>query len=176
MTNIFADTVARVWGPTMAISARHTAGRCCQPLSFIFFEQCELYSIPEKPELCFTFRKSSLTHLIGQGVQGQHQSQHSSFNNTPVPQVSSSLNQDREGSLTILSNQEFTADFPGVEGGELEMSGMEEKVEGQADNIITTKRKDNDDLDLALDALRDCDTDFSKFVQVPFWSLCNVSA
>ena len=76
----------------------------------------------------------------------------------------------------ILSNQEFTADFPGVEGGELEMSGMEEKVEGQAENIITTKRKDNDDLDLALDALRDCDTDFSKFVQVPFWSLCNVSA
>jgi len=80
------------------------------------------------------------------GVQGQHQSQHSSFNNTPVP-------------------QEFTADFPGVEGGELEMSGMEEKVEGQGDNITTTKRKDNDDLDLALDALRDCDTDFSKFVQ-----------
>ena len=27
------------------------------------------------------------------------------------------------------------------------------------------KRKDNDDLDLALDALRDCDTDFNKFVQ-----------
>jgi len=45
------------------------------------------------------------------------------------------------------------------------MSGMEEKVEGQGDNITTTKRKDNDDLDLALDALRDCDTDFSKFVQ-----------
>ena len=76
----------------------------------------------------------------------------------------------------ILSKQEFTADFPGVEGSELEMGGMEEKVEGQGDNITTTKRKDNDDLDLALDALRDCDTDFSKFVQVPFWSLCYVSA
>ena len=48
MTNIFADTAARVWGPTMAISARHTAGRCCQPLSFIFFEQCELYIIQKK--------------------------------------------------------------------------------------------------------------------------------
>ena len=124
----------------------------------------------------FYFSKSFLTHLNAQGVQGQHQSQHSSFNNTPVPQVSLSLKQDRDGSLMIISKQEFTADFPGVEGGELEMSGMEEKVEGQGDNITTTKRKDNDDLDLALDALRDCDTDFSKFVQVPFWSMCNISA
>ena len=48
------------------------------------------------------------------------------------------------------------------------MGSMEEnKVENQQDNINNTnKRKDNDDLDLALDALRDCDTDFSKFVQV----------
>ena len=64
--------------------------------------------------------------------------------------------------------QEFGPDFSGVEGGELEMGAMEEnKVENQQDNINNTnKRKDNDDLDLALDALRDCDTDFSKFVQV----------
>lgn len=82
------------------------------------------------------------------GGQGQHQSQHSSYNNTPVP-------------------QEFGPDFSGVESGELEMGSMEEnKVENQPDNINNTnKRKDNDDLDLALDALRDCDTDFSKFVQ-----------
>ena len=46
------------------------------------------------------------------------------------------------------------------------MGAIEEKVENQQDNINTNKRKDNDDLDLALDALRDCDTDFSKFVQV----------
>jgi len=47
------------------------------------------------------------------------------------------------------------------------MGSMEEnKAENQQDNINNTnKRKDNDDLDLALDALRDCDTDFSKFVQ-----------
>ena len=45
------------------------------------------------------------------------------------------------------------------------MGAIEEKVENQQDNINTNKRKDNDDLDLALDALRDCDTDFSKFVQ-----------
>jgi len=81
-----------------------------------------------------------------QAGQGQHQSQHSSYNNTPVP-------------------QEFGPEFPGVEAGELEMSAIEEKVENQQDNINTNKRKDNDDLDLALDALRDCDTDFSKFVQ-----------
>ena len=66
------------------------------------------------------------------------------------------------------TQQEFGPDFSGVEGGELEMGSMEEnKVENQQDNINNTnKRKDNDDLDLALDALRDCDTDFSKFVQV----------
>ena len=64
--------------------------------------------------------------------------------------------------------QEFGPEFSGVEGGELEMGSMEEnKAENQQDNINNTnKRKDNDDLDLALDALRDCDTDFSKFVQV----------
>jgi len=63
--------------------------------------------------------------------------------------------------------QEFGPEFSGVEGGELEMGSMEEnKAENQQDNINNTnKRKDNDDLDLALDALRDCDTDFSKFVQ-----------
>ena len=66
------------------------------------------------------------------------------------------------------TQQEFGPDFSGVEGGEIEMGSMEEnKVENQQDNINNTnKRKDNDDLDLALDALRDCDTDFSKFVQV----------
>jgi len=72
--------------------------------------------------------------------QGAAQSQHSSYNNTPIP-------------------QELGAEFGGVEG-ELEMAGMEAKLEPPGQ-----KRKDNDDLDLALDALRDCDTDFSKFVQ-----------
>ena len=48
------------------------------------------------------------------------------------------------------------------------MGSMEENTaENEHNNINNTnKRKDNDDLDLALDALRDCDTDFSKFVQV----------
>ena len=49
--------------------------------------------------------------------------------------------------------------------GELEMAGMEAKLEPPGQ-----KRKDNDDLDLALDALRDCDTDFSKFVQVKLFT------
>ena len=49
--------------------------------------------------------------------------------------------------------------------GELEMAGLEGKMEATGQ-----KRKDNDDLDLALDALRDCDTDFSKFVQVKYFS------
>ena len=96
--------------------------------------------------------------------QGQHQSQHSSYNNTPVPQVFILP----RNTLIPNTHQEFGPDFSGVEGGELEMGSMEEnKAENQQDNINNTnKRKDNDDLDLALDALRDCDTDFSKFVQV----------
>ena len=48
-------------------------------------------------------------------------------------------------------------------GGELELNSLEGKLQG---GPPPQKRKDNDDLDLALDALRDCDTDFSKFVQV----------
>jgi len=74
-------------------------------------------------------------------VQGQHQSHHSSYNNTPIP-------------------QEFSQEFPN-DGNDLENLGpMEDKLDPP-----NQKRKDNDDLDLALDALRDCDTDFSKFVQ-----------
>jgi len=71
---------------------------------------------------------------------GQQQSHHSSYNNTPIP-------------------QEF-GEF-GVEGDDLGMAPIQQKLEQP-----NQKRKDNnDDLDLALDALRDCDTDFSKFVQ-----------
>ena len=117
-----------------------------------------------------TFEQLLLTYnIFFQGGQGQHQSQHSSYNNTPVPQVFISLPQLQ---LPLMPNvqQEFGPEFSGVEGGDgLEMGSMDEnnKGENQQDNINNTnKRKDNDDLDLALDALRDCDTDFSKFVQV----------
>lgn len=74
-------------------------------------------------------------------VQGQHHSQHSSYNNTPIP-------------------QEFGQEFNTGDGNDLEIGPLEDKLDQP-----NQKRKDNDDLDLALDALRDCDTDFSQFVQ-----------
>lgn len=44
-------------------------------------------------------------------------------------------------------------------------------MEGVSAVVAETKNKD-DDLDLALDALRDCDTDFIKFDQVENITLC----
>jgi len=77
--------------------------------------------------------------VINNNIQPNPHSQHSSYNNTPVP-------------------PEF-----GVEG-DLELG----TIVGEAEEKLGAtgqKKKDNDDLDLALDALRDCDTDFNKFVQ-----------
>jgi hypothetical protein len=71
-----------------------------------------------------------------------------------------------------FARQEFGQDYGGVESNELDMAGMEEEKLERAGQ----KRKDNDDLDLALDALRDCDTDFSKFVQVHNCSAVRCSA
>ena len=71
--------------------------------------------------------------------------------------------------LLYLFHQEFSQEFPS-DGNDLEIGPMEVKLDPP-----NQKRKDNDDLDLALDALRDCDTDFSKFVQVIIWySVCSL--
>ena len=45
-------------------------------------------------------------------------------------------------------------------------------VEGVSAVVAAEAKSKDDDLDLALDALRDCDTDFIKFDQVWNTSLC----
>lgn len=80
-------------------------------------------------------------------VTGPNQSHHSSYSNTPIPPDYNGTD-DQEGQLGI---DKFMTD---------ELSVSEEN---QAPNAV--KKSDDDDLGLALDALRDCDNEFSKFVQ-----------
>lgn len=74
------------------------------------------------------------------------------YNNT-VPVTQS----EGAGRLSLLGNASSSPDQEFCGGGEGELGTMEEGKQ--------KRNKDNDDLDLALDALRDCDTDFNKFVQ-----------
>ena len=57
------------------------------------------------------------------------------------------------------------------EAGEPHLGGIEQLMRDELGNSIVQtaaagKKTDDDDLGLALDALRDCDNEFSKFVQV----------
>lgn len=85
----------------------------------------------------------------GQGIVsgGPNQSHHSSYSNTPIPPDYNGTD-DQEGQMGI---EKFMTE---------ELSVAEESQAGTA-----TKKSDDDDLGLALDALRDCDNEFSKFVQ-----------
>jgi len=81
-----------------------------------------------------------------QGVITANQSHHSSYSNTPIPPEFN--NGDQEGQMGI---EKFMTE---------ELSVTEESQAATA-----AKKSDDDDLGLALDALRDCDNEFSKFVQ-----------
>jgi len=78
--------------------------------------------------------------VIGVNNTGTH-SHHSSYRNTPIP-------------------QEFQGD-----NGELELEQLVNPVQEEIEQVNQKGKENNDDLDLALDALRDCDTDFIKFDQ-----------
>merc|ERR1719452_364138 len=76
--------------------------------------------------------------VIGVANTGTH-SHHSSYRNTPIPQ-----------------------EFQGENGdSELGLNSVDEEMP----SVGHKGKENNDDLDLALDALRDCDTDFIKFDQ-----------
>jgi len=68
-------------------------------------------------------------------------SHHSSYRNTPIPR-------ELQG-----------------ENGEIELDRLVHSVEEEIEPGNQKGKENNDDLDLALDALRDCDTDFIKFDQ-----------
>merc|ERR1719474_1993456 len=73
------------------------------------------------------------------GTNNGDLSQHSSYRNTPIPQE---FQTDAETGISeLLTNEEMTT---------VTTSSSENKI-------------NNDDIDLALDALRNCDTDFIKF-------------
>jgi len=69
------------------------------------------------------------------GANNGDLSHHSSYRNTPIPQTDAET-----GISELLTNEEMT----------VTTSSSENKI-------------NNDDIDLALDALRNCDTDFIKF-------------
>ena len=48
----------------------------------------------------------------------------------------------------------------------MELGHLVNSVEEEIEPVNQKGKENNDDLDLALDALRDCDTDFIKFDQV----------
>lgn len=50
----------------------------------------------------------------------------------------------------------------------MELGHLVNSVEEEIEPVNQKGKENNDDLDLALDALRDCDTDFIKFDQVCF--------
>lgn len=79
--------------------------------------------------------------VIGVANTGNH-SHHSSYRNTPIP-------------------QEFQGD-----NGDLELGHLVNSVDEEMPPVGQKGKENNDDLDLALDALRDCDTDFIKFDQI----------
>lgn len=78
--------------------------------------------------------------VIGVANTGNH-SHHSSYRNTPIPQ-----------------------EFQG-ENGDMEIGHLVNSAEEEIEPVNQKGKENNDDLDLALDALRDCDTDFIKFDQ-----------
>ena len=81
---------------------------------------------------------NGFSYQLGPATNGDL-SQHSSYRNTPIPQAEVEL-------ASLIGSGEEAAEA-GEAGGHKE-------------------KENNDDLDLALDALRDCDTDFIKFDQV----------
>eukprot|EP00092_Neocalanus_flemingeri_P010668 GFUD01011492.1.p1 GENE.GFUD01011492.1~~GFUD01011492.1.p1 ORF type:complete len:1056 (-),score=265.28 GFUD01011492.1:937-4104(-) len=80
--------------------------------------------------------------VIGVTNTGGNHSHHSSYRNTPIP-------------------QEFQGD-----NGDMELGHLVNSVEEEIEPVNQKGKENNDDLDLALDALRDCDTDFIKFDQI----------
>ena len=60
------------------------------------------------------------------------------------------------------------------ENGEIELDRLVHSVEEEIEPGNQKGKENNDDLDLALDALRDCDTDFIKFDQVKFVIIKNL--
>ena len=63
--------------------------------------------------------------------------------------------------IDCVTFQEFQGD-----NGDLELGHLVNSVEEEIEPVNQKGKENNDDLDLALDALRDCDTDFIKFDQV----------
>jgi len=87
---------------------------------------------------------SHYTAVLGPATNGEL-SQHSSYRNTPIPQNEADCSQTDFSRLINPVDDELVESVSAVVAAE-------------------AKNKD-DDLDLALDALRDCDTDFMKFDQ-----------
>ena len=103
------------------------------------------------------FEAGHYTSFPGPGAAANNGdlSHHSSYRNTPIPQVGSDLGLVLASFMSKLFQNEAEAEFTGL------MNTTDEIVTAVAD----TKIKD-DDIDLALDALRNCDTDFIKFDEV----------
>ena len=127
---------------------------------------------------------SQYTAVLGPATNGEL-SQHSSYRNTPIPQV---LLQYLKIFIILLYLQTFypeaflldrvsiyqalietiqsDADCVQTDFSRLINPVDDELVDGVTAVVAEEAKNKDDDLDLALNALRDCDTDFMKFDQV----------
>jgi len=97
---------------------------------------------PDNFELSLPAPQYSPYTVLGTATNGEL-SHHSSYRNTPIPQA--------EAEQTDFSRLINPVD--------------DDLVEGVSAVVAAEAKSKDDDLDLALDALRDCDTDFIKFDQ-----------
>jgi len=94
------------------------------------------------------------------------QSMQTNHNQSPLQQsmqnqtFSYQVNTVAESVPNSYRNEALGSEFGG-ENGELELL-MQDDIEGEGDGKV--RKEGGDELDLALSALRDCDTDFSKFL------------